>query len=80
LGDLHGRKVYFQAAIILFLIGSMLCGVAHTMLELILFRALRELGGGGLMVGAQSIIADIVPPRDRGRYAGSSARPSVPPR
>src|ERR1017187_9303537 len=41
LGDLHGRKVYFQAAIILFLIGSMLCGVAHTMLELILFRALQ---------------------------------------
>jgi len=70
LGDLHGRKVYFQAAIILFLIGSMLCGVAHTMLELILFRALQGLGGGGLMVGAQSIIADIVPPRDRGRYAG----------
>src|SRR5665213_737951 len=70
LGDLHGRKVYFQAAIILFLIGSMLCGVAHTMLELILFRALQGLGGGGLMVGAQSIIADIVPPRERGRYAG----------
>jgi EmrB/QacA subfamily drug resistance transporter len=70
LGDLHGRKVYFQAAIILFLIGSMLCGVAHTMLELILFRALQGLGGGGLMVGAQAIIADIVPPRERGRYAG----------
>ena len=70
LGDLHGRKVYFQSAIILFLIGSMLCGVAHTMLELILFRALQGLGGGGLMVGAQSIIADIVPPRERGRYAG----------
>jgi len=70
LGDLHGRKVYFQAAIILFLIGSMLCGVAHTMLELILFRAIQGLGGGGLMVGAQSIIADIVPPRERGRYAG----------
>ena len=70
LGDLHGRKVYFQAAIILFLIGSMLCGVAHSMVELILFRALQGLGGGGLMVGAQSIIADIVPPRERGRYAG----------
>src|SRR5471030_80697 len=70
LGDLHGRKIYFQAAIILFLIGSMLCGVAHTMLELILFRALQGLGGGGLMVGAQAIIADIVPPRERGRYAG----------
>ena len=70
MGDLHGRKIYFQAAIVLFLIGSMLCGVAHTMLELILFRALQGIGGGGLMVGAQSIIADIVPPRERGRYAG----------
>jgi len=70
LGDLHGRKVYFQAAIILFLIGSMLCGVAHSMIELILFRAVQGLGGGGLMVGAQAIIADIVPPRERGRYAG----------
>ena len=70
LGDLHGRKVYFQAAIILFLIGSMLCGLSQSMLELILFRALQGLGGGGLMVGAQAIIADIVPPRERGRYAG----------
>ena len=70
LGDLHGRKIYFQAAIVLFLVGSMLCGIAHSMLELILFRALQGIGGGGLMVGAQSIIADIVPPRDRGRYAG----------
>jgi MFS family permease len=59
LGDLYGRKIYFQAAIILFLIGSMLCGVAHSMIELILFRALQGIGGGGLMVGAQSIIADI---------------------
>jgi EmrB/QacA subfamily drug resistance transporter len=70
LGDLYGRKIYFQAAIVLFLIGSMLCGLAHSMIELILFRALQGIGGGGLMVGAQSIIADIVPPRDRGRYAG----------
>ena len=70
LGDLHGRKVYFQSAIVIFLVGSMLCGVAHSMLELILFRALQGLGGGGLMVGAQAVIADLVPPRDRGRYAG----------
>ncbi len=70
LGDLHGRKIYFQAAIIIFLIGSMLCGLAHSMLTLILFRAFQGLGGGGLMVGAQAVIADIVPPRDRGRYAG----------
>jgi EmrB/QacA subfamily drug resistance transporter len=70
LGDLHGRKIYFQAAIVIFLVGSMLCGVATNMLTLILFRAVQGLGGGGLMVGAQAIIADIVPPRDRGRYAG----------
>jgi EmrB/QacA subfamily drug resistance transporter len=70
LGDLHGRKVYFQAAIVIFLIGSMLCGIAHSMLTLILFRALQGLGGGGLMIGSQAVIADIVPPRERGRYAG----------
>jgi EmrB/QacA subfamily drug resistance transporter len=70
LGDLHGRKMYFQAAIVIFLIGSMLCGAAHSMSELISFRALQGLGGGGLMVGAQAIIADLVPPRERGRYAG----------
>jgi EmrB/QacA subfamily drug resistance transporter len=70
LGDLHGRKIYFQAAIVIFLIGSMLCGIAHSMLTLILFRAVQGLGGGGLMVGSQAVIADIVPPRDRGRYAG----------
>ena len=70
LGDLHGRKVYFQAAIIIFLVGSMLCGIANSMITLILFRALQGLGGGGLMVGAQAIVADIVPPRERGRYSG----------
>ena len=70
LGDLYGRKVFFQASIVIFLAGSMLCGFANSMITLILFRALQGLGGGGLMVGAQSVIADIVPPRDRGRYAG----------
>ncbi len=70
LGDLHGRKIYFQAAIVIFLVGSMLCGLANNMLMLILFRALQGLGGGGLMVGAQAVIADIVPPRERGRYSG----------
>lgn len=70
LGDLYGRKIFFQSSIILFLLGSMLCGFANSMVTLIIFRALQGLGGGGLMVGAQSVIADIVPPRDRGRYAG----------
>ena len=70
LGDLYGRKQFFQWAIVLFLVGSVLCGFATSMIELILFRALQGLGGGGLMVGAQAVIADIVPPRERGRYAG----------
>ena len=70
LGDLHGRKVYFLAAIVIFLVGSMLCGFSQNMMELILFRALQGLGGGGLMVGAQAVIADVVPPRERGRYSG----------
>jgi EmrB/QacA subfamily drug resistance transporter len=70
LGDLYGRKVFFQGAIVLFLVGSVLCGVAHSFLLFIIFRAIQGLGGGGLMVGAQAIIGDIVAPRDRGRYAG----------
>ncbi len=70
LGDLYGRKAFFQASILIFLIGSVLSGLAGSMLSLILFRALQGLGGGGLMVGAQAVIGDIVPPRDRGRYAG----------
>jgi EmrB/QacA subfamily drug resistance transporter len=70
LGDLYGRKVFFIAAIIIFLVGSMLCGLATNMMMLIFFRALQGLGGGGLMVGAQAVIADVVPPRERGKYSG----------
>jgi EmrB/QacA subfamily drug resistance transporter len=70
LGDLYGRKIFFIWAIVIFLAGSMLCGFAQNMLELILFRALQGLGGGGLMVGAQAVIADVVPPRERGKYSG----------
>ena len=70
LGDMYGRKPVFQAAILIFLAGSMLAGLSQTMGELIGFRALQGIGAGGLMVGAQAIIADIVPPRERGRYMG----------
>jgi EmrB/QacA subfamily drug resistance transporter len=70
LGDQFGRKLFFQAAIVIFVIGSALCGLSQTMTELIAFRALQGLGGGGLMVGAQTIIGDVVSPRDRGRYMG----------
>ncbi len=70
LGDLYGRKRLFQFAIVVFLVGSALCGISQNMGELIGFRALQGLGAGGLMVGALAIIGDIVPPRERGRYQG----------
>jgi EmrB/QacA subfamily drug resistance transporter len=70
IGDLYGRKSIFQAAIVIFLIGSALSGLSQNMAELIGFRAIQGLGAGGLMVGAQSIIADVVSPRERGRYQG----------
>ena len=70
LGDMYGRKPVFLAAIIIFLAGSMLAGLSQTMTELIGFRALQGIGAGGLIVGAQAIIGDIVPPRERGRYMG----------
>ncbi len=70
LGDQFGRKPVFEFAIVTFVIGSALAGWSHTMAELIVFRGLQGIGGGGLMIGVQAIIADIVPPRDRGRYMG----------
>ncbi|MGW1884184.1 DHA2 family efflux MFS transporter permease subunit [Streptomyces sp. NPDC001970] len=70
LGDQYGRKKLFQAAIVIFLIGSALCGIAQDMLQLIAFRALQGLGGGGLIVLSMAIVGDIVTPRERGRYQG----------
>ncbi|MGW1891372.1 MFS transporter [Streptomyces sp. NPDC002004] len=70
LGDLVGRKGVFQFAIAVFVIGSALAGWSRTMDQLIAFRALQGVGAGGLMIGVQAIIADIVPPRERGRYMG----------
>src|ERR1039457_5498855 len=70
LGDLYGRKKLFQAAIIIFLIGSALSGLSRDMSELIGFRAVQGIGAGGLMVGALAIIGDIVSPRQCGKYMG----------
>ena len=70
LGDMYGRKVFFQAAIVIFLVGSALSGLSASMTELIAFRALQGIGGGGLLIGAQTIIGDVVAPRERGRYQG----------
>jgi EmrB/QacA subfamily drug resistance transporter len=70
LGDMYGRKPVFLVAILIFLAGSMLAGLSQSMGQLIGFRAVQGIGAGGLMVGAQAIIADIVPPRERGRYMG----------
>ncbi|HWU10626.1 MAG TPA: MDR family MFS transporter [Streptomyces sp.] len=70
LGDQYGRKKLFQTAIVIFLIGSALCGMAQNMPQLIGFRALQGLGGGGLMVLSMAIVGDIVPPRERGKYQG----------
>ena len=70
LGDQYGRKIFFQAAIVIFVVGSILSGISTSMFELIAFRAVQGLGSGGLMVGAQAIVGDIVSPRERGRYVG----------
>jgi EmrB/QacA subfamily drug resistance transporter len=70
LSDLYGRRLLFAVAISVFLLGSVLCGVAQSMGQLIAFRALQGLGAGGLVPLAQAAIGDLYSPRERGRYQG----------
>jgi EmrB/QacA subfamily drug resistance transporter len=70
ISDLYGRKLIFQAAIITFLVGSFAAGAAQNIDELIAFRAVQGLGGGGLFALALATMGDVVPPRERGRYGG----------
>lgn len=70
LGDMYGRKKIFISSIVIFLIGSVLCGLSQNMDQLIAFRAIQGLGGGGLMALVLTIVAEVVPPRQRGRYQG----------
>jgi EmrB/QacA subfamily drug resistance transporter len=70
LSDLYGRRVVFQATLATFLVGSILCGAAQSMGQLIAFRAIQGVGGGGIQALAFAILGDILPPRERGRYIG----------
>jgi len=70
ISDLYGRRLIFQVAIGIFLVGSALSGLSQNMTQLIGFRALQGIGGGGLFAIALSIIGDVIPPRERGRYQG----------
>jgi EmrB/QacA subfamily drug resistance transporter len=70
LGDLYGRKSVLQSAVIIFLVGSALCGVSRNMTQLIAFRAIQGLGAGGLTVVTQAVVGDLVSPRERGKYQG----------
>jgi EmrB/QacA subfamily drug resistance transporter len=70
LGDVHGRKPLFIIAILIFLLGSALCGTAQNMWELVIFRAVQGVGAGGLFPLTLAMVGMIVPPRDRGRYQG----------
>ena len=70
IGDVYGRKRLMLFAVVVFIIGSALCGIAQNMTELVIFRAIQGLGAGGLIPLAMAVIGAIVPPRDRGRYQG----------
>jgi EmrB/QacA subfamily drug resistance transporter len=68
LGDLYGRRLMIMIAIAVFVVGSLLCGLAQTLPQIVAARALQGIGAGGLLSSSQSVIADIIAPRERGRY------------
>ncbi|HVX48485.1 MAG TPA: MDR family MFS transporter [Candidatus Saccharimonadales bacterium] len=70
ISDMYGRKKIFQSAVVIFLIGSALCGLSQNMTQLIFFRGLQGIGAGGLMTLVLAIVGDVIPPRQRGRYQG----------
>jgi EmrB/QacA subfamily drug resistance transporter len=70
LGDIYGRKIFFITGIVIFLIGSMLCGMSQNMVQLIVFRGIQGIGGGFIFANAFAIIGDLFPPAERGKYAG----------
>lgn len=70
MGDIFGRKQFFLIGIVVFLVGSMLCGTSQTMMQLIIFRGVQGLGGGMIFANAFAIIGDLFPPAERGKYAG----------
>ncbi|GAB3422746.1 MDR family MFS transporter [Flindersiella endophytica] len=70
ISDLYGRRPIFQAAIVIFLVGSLAAGFSQDMTQLVAFRALQGIGGGGLFALAMAVIGDVIPPRERGRYMG----------
>ena len=71
LGDLFGRKTIFQAAVVFFVAGSVLCGLSQSMAMLVGARALQGIGGGAITVTATALIGEVIPLRDRGRYQGA---------
>lgn len=70
LSDLYGRKLFFLISIVIFLVGSALCGLSQNMTELIIFRGLQGIGGGAIMTNAFAIIADLFTPIERGKWQG----------
>lgn len=70
LSDLHGHKPIFLAGIAVFLLGSALCGLSHSMIELIICRGIQGIGGGTIVSSVFTVVADLFPPSQRGKYTG----------